>query len=62
MSEVVFFPGIRHAGTKPLEPVANAVMVQLVDGKPLLSLMVKDEDARPELEQLARKIFSALDL
>ena len=42
---------------KTIDPVMNAVMVQLVDGKPVVGLMLKDEAARPELEKLARKIL-----
>lgn len=44
------------------EEFANAVMVQLVEGRerPVVSLMIRDESARPELEQLARRILNYL--
>lgn len=39
-----------------LEPTHDAVMVTVIDGKPVVSLMLKDESRRDELEALARKI------
>jgi hypothetical protein len=44
---------------EPLTPVTNAVLVQLVDGKPVVSLMIKDEDHRLPLARLAREIALA---
>lgn len=43
-----------------IEPTMNAVIVQLVDGRPVVSLMLKDESERRELEKLARGLLRHL--
>ena len=47
---------------KWLEPQTDAVVVQIVDGKPLVSLMVRDDAKKEELEALAQRVLRGLQL
>jgi hypothetical protein len=47
---------------KWLEPQTDAVVVQIVDGKPIVTLMVKNEAKTPELEELAQRVLRGLHL
>jgi hypothetical protein len=44
-----------------MTPVINAVLVQIVDGKPVVSLMLKDNDAREPLTRLGHEIIEWLE-
>lgn len=40
-----------------LASAKNAVVIEIIDGKPVVSITVKDDDKRDELEALARRII-----